>query len=665
MRAPVARRQRGDAVPGKWLSRRVVARAAAAGLALGLTALASLSVLSNVTTQHATREVRTLNAVTSAWGQVFVRLSAEDAALREFIATGGTEYRREPLAATVNSAASSLDRVAQLDGAEAAQVELVRGDYRGYTRIVVELLDTAARGDSIQGYAELAALSFAPLREHVVGQIDRKRQELTSYLDAVDRRNVAQRWVTTGMIAVDLFLLLVCSVFLIGYQRRVERQAEVSRHDATHDSLTGLGNRVLLHRWIADGITEADRTGRPIGLLVIELNRFKEVNDTLGHHCGDLLLQAVAERLRSAARATDGVARLGGDEFAVVLREVPSAARAAEVAARVLAALRQPLSLDGVPVDVDASIGVATYPLDSATSDELLQHADVAMYQAKRGGTGVAGYDAAADHNTTDRLTRQSELRRGIERGELVLHYQPKINLRTGRAVGVEALVRWQHPDRGLLLPDAFIALAEESDLIERLTTEVLTLALREAGTWLQAGSQLGVAINVPARCLLDAELPAQVATALARYRVPPELLTIEITESALITDPDRATAVLEELRSFGVKLSIDDFGTGYSSLAYLKVMPLDELKIDRSFVGTMCTDPRNETIVRSVIDMARNLHLRVVAEGVEDEMTLAALTGLGCDVVQGYHLSRPVPADRLGAWLITEDQPRMLAIQR
>jgi diguanylate cyclase (GGDEF)-like protein len=387
-------------------------------------------------------------------------------------------------------------------------------------------------------------------------------------------------------------------------------------------------------------------------LLLIDLDRFKEVNDALGHHYGDRLLLQVGERLRGSLREVDTVARLGGDEFAVLLPRIETAEGATTVARKLQAALEEePFLLEDLALDVEASIGVAIYPRHGSDTDELLQHAEIAMYVAKDTHTGFVLFDPKLDQHSPDRLALLGELRRAIEHGQLLLHYQPKVDAHTGQMLGVEALVRWQHPDHGLLSPGEFIPLAERTGLLSPLTHYVLDAALRQCRAWQQAGRELSMAINVSARSLLDLAFPDQVASLLARCEVPARLLVVEITESTIMADPTRALEVLGRLDAMGVQVSIDDFGTGYSSMAHLKNLPVHELKIDRSFVSQMINNTSDEVIVRSTIDLGRNLGLRVVAEGVEDEATWRALDALGCDAIQGYHVSRPVPPDDLIRW--------------
>jgi diguanylate cyclase (GGDEF)-like protein len=378
--------------------------------------------------------------------------------------------------------------------------------------------------------------------------------------------------------------------------------------------------------------------------LLLDLDRFKDVNDTLGHHHGDQLLIQVGQRLCGTLREADTVARLGGDEFAVLLPGV-AAEGASAVADKLRTVLQQPLTIDGVGLDLDASIGIAVYPDNGGDAAELLQHADVAMYVAKQAHAGFMLYDPAVDQHSPRRLALLAGLRRAAQRDELVLHYQPKADLHSGQVLGVEALVRWRHPKHGLLSPGEFIPLAERTGLIHPLTRWVLDAALDQAAQWHRAGFRLSVAVNVSTRCLLDPTFPDQVAERLAAWQLPAGSLVLEVTESAVMADPALALDVLGRLHILGVGLAVDDFGTGYSSMAYLKDLPVDELKIDRSFVSHMATSPSDAVIVRSTIDLGHNLGLRVVAEGVETQHVWEELTALGCDTAQGYYLSRPMPA--------------------
>ncbi|HZT16207.1 MAG TPA: EAL domain-containing protein [Gaiellaceae bacterium] len=432
----------------------------------------------------------------------------------------------------------------------------------------------------------------------------------------------------------------------------LRRQAEENEHLALHDTLTGLPNRSLFRDRAAQAILATRRDPGRVGLLLLDLDRFKEINDTLGHRNGDAVLEEVGRRLCASVRATDTVARLGGDEFGVLLPRVRDAAAALTVADTLRHALHEPLVLEGIALDLDASVGVVLSPDHGDEVETLLQRADVAMYVAKSERTRCELYSPSRDEYSPARLALAGELRRAIDGGELVLHFQPKADLPSGRVRGVEALVRWQHPDRGLLGPDQFVPLAERTGLIRELTRHVLAAALRQLREWEAAGIVLDVAVNLSARDLVDAELPDTVAGLLDEHGVEPRRLELEITESVLLTDPTRAGGVLARLDAMGVRLAIDDFGSGYSSLAYLKRLPVGAIKIDRSFVTNMGRDENDAVIVRSTIDLGRTLGLRVVAEGVEDERAWSELARLRCDQAQGYFLSRPLPAEALAAWL-------------
>jgi diguanylate cyclase (GGDEF)-like protein len=460
------------------------------------------------------------------------------------------------------------------------------------------------------------------------------------------------------VFGIGLGLLVLCCVVIAGARRRLERQAALTRHQALHDALTGLPNRALLRDRGERAIASAKRYGGIVGLLLIDLDRFKDINDTLGHHQGDALLRSVAERLASVLREADSVARLGGDEFAVLLPQLPEPDAAMSVAQKLLEALRQPFVLDELVLEVDASIGVAVSADHEADVDTLLQRADVAMYVAKHEHTGATAYAAELDVNSPRRLALLADLRHAIEERALTLHYQPKVELASGEVRGVEALVRWNHPVLGPIPPVEFVPLAESTALIHPLTTFVLETALRQQREWHDRGYDLSMAVNLSARSLLDIALPLQIAALLSTHGVEPGRLVLEITESTLMTDPARALRVLDALDTLGVRISIDDFGTGYSSLARLKDLPVHELKIDRAFVTSMQTIHSDAVIVRSTIDLARNLGLAVVAEGVEDRSVLNELGDLGCDAAQGYFLSRPVPADELLVWLDEHQHP-------
>jgi len=423
------------------------------------------------------------------------------------------------------------------------------------------------------------------------------------------------------------------------------------RHQALHDALTGLPNRLLLHDRLAQALRAARRTERPLALLLLDLDRFKEVNDTFGHHVGDGLLRQASPRLQRLLRASDTVARLGGDEFAVLLPNDGGEA-ALGVAAKLRAALDAPFVVEGHTLAVGVTIGVAFAPAHGDDGPTLLRHADVALYTAKRGRLGVAAYDPARDTHSPERLALVADLRRAIDAGQLRLHYQPKVDLAGERLRGVEALVRWPHPTQGLIPPDRFIPLAEQTGLITRLTRQVLRAALRQRRAWARVGLPLVMAVNLSMADLQDPDLPEIIGGLLRTYEVPRGALRIEITESMVMVDTGRALATLATLAELGVRAAIDDFGTGYSSLASLKRLPVDELKIDRGFVREVAHDATDAAIVAAAIGLGHGLGLRVVAEGVEDRAAWDRVAALGCDTVQGYYVSPPLPAAAFQRWL-------------
>jgi diguanylate cyclase (GGDEF)-like protein/PAS domain S-box-containing protein len=422
-------------------------------------------------------------------------------------------------------------------------------------------------------------------------------------------------------------------------------------HRALHDALTGLPNRALLADRFDQALRAAERSGTSAGLLLLDLDRFKEVNDTFGHHYGDELLRQIAPRLTAVLRSVDTLARLGGDEFAVLLQNVHEVDDAMDVATALLTALAPPFHVEGVDLDVEASVGVVISGEHGEDPVTLMQHADIAMYIAKRQHLGVFAYDPSVDGHSATKLAMIGDLRRGLRRGELVLYYQPKVNIVTGDLVGVEGLVRWQHPEHGLVFPDAFIPLAERTGLINPLTRHILDTALAQARVWIDAGRPLPIAVNLSARNLHNERFAAQVDELLAVHDVPAHLLELEVTESAIMIDPLRACQMLEKLSALGIRLSLDDFGAGYTSLSQLKALPISEIKIDRSFVTLMNQDLRDSVIVQSIISLGHNLGLTLVAEGVETEGDLATLAGFGCDVVQGYYMTRPIPVAAFDTW--------------
>jgi len=478
--------------------------------------------------------------------------------------------------------------------------------------------------------------------EHVLGAL-----ELDLPFEPIAQEIKADERALHGVLAFGLVLLWLGLYQLVARaSRRLNIQIEENRRLGLHDSLTGLPNRALFTDRTERAVALARRSATSVAILLINLDRFKEVNDTLGHHMGDALIREVAHRLQLELRDADTIARLGGDEFAVLMPDVRDPDAPVHCALRVLDAVRRPFDVEGITLEIDASIGAASFPDDGADVTRLLQCADVAMYAAKEEHTGLVQYVTSLDEHTPERLALFGELRRAIDNDELVVHYQPKADVVAGRIAGVEALVRWQHRTRGLLLPDDFIDVAEQTGLIRPMTRYVLDRALQDCRAWRDRGLELSVAVNLSPRNLLDTTMPAQVHELLQHHGLPPEALELEITESTAMVDPVRALQILDELHRSGVQLSVDDYGTGHSSLAYLSHLPVDALKIDRSFVMDMGTGSKGDVIVRSTIDLARNLGLVVVAEGVETKEVYHRLSELGCDAAQGYWLGQPGPAD-------------------
>jgi len=422
-------------------------------------------------------------------------------------------------------------------------------------------------------------------------------------------------------------------------------------HDATHDSLTDLPNRVLLCDRLEQAISHAQRSQQILAFIILDLDRFKEINDTLGHYNGDLLLKQVAARLQRVVRQSDTLARLGGDEFGILLPAINRRDDIYTVIKKIQKAFKSPFRMEGLTLDVQASIGGVLYPEHGKDIDTIMQRADVAMYVAKQDNRGFTIYTTKMDKHSPRRLTLMGELRQAFDRNELELYYQPKISIDNERVGGVEALVRWNHPVHGFMTPDEFIPLAERSGLIKQLSWWVLQNALSQTVLWHEKGIDIGVAVNISPYILLDPELPEAIIGLLSSHKLPEGTLTLEITETSVLKDPDLALEILLRLADMGIIISIDDFGTGYSSLSYLRKMPASEVKIDKSFVIDMLKNDNDAVIVRATIDLAHNLGMKVVAEGVENKEIAARLKELKCNILQGYYYSRPLAVEDFSKW--------------
>ena len=520
----------------------------------------------------------------------------------------------------------------------------------------------------ITGYAATDVIGRTPRSIHIA---DDDPSAFDSMAESVRRNEPFQTEVTAvrpdgSKYALEMHLMpatrgAVSAGHWIAILRDVsDRKAHLDalQHQALHDALTGLPNRLLLHDRIEQGILSARRAGTPFALLFLDLDGFKEINDTFGHYTGDMLLAKVGLRLRSKLRATDTIARLGGDEFAVVLVGLEGKDAATRLGKQLLAALEQPFILDGQKLVVGASIGIVRCPEHGSDPVTLMRRADVAMYAAKTARTGIMTYDPEQDVHSPARMQLITELRGSIDDRHMVLHYQPEIEISTGRVARVEALLRWNRADGSCLLPDEFMALAESSDVIDRIARWVLQTAIRDCREWREAGSTAGVAVNLSPHNLRDKHLPEFIAEVLAQHGLPAQELTLEITESGVLGEALLAAGIFQRLRDIGVGLSIDDFGTGYSSLVHLKQLPFTELKIDRSFTKEMLSNEHDAAIVRSTIALGHELHRTIVAEGVETQEVLEQLRSYHCDFAQGYLISRPLEKVALREWLQSRHNP-------
>ncbi|GAA3157871.1 hypothetical protein GCM10010531_06560 [Blastococcus jejuensis] len=616
---------------------------------------------------------------------VAVRLGLQPQLSPEDLEQGIDPARLAPVGAAVQGAAADLQRGgAELDDMDPVELKIFNRDGEIVYSDEADLIgrttesdefEAALRGEVVSGFSH----STTDSDDSEIG--DRRLLEVyvpVQFEGSATPDGVAELYLPYAPVAeaveadvekLTWTLVIGLTVFYGGLFRfiasasgKLRRQtaelqvsADRDRHQATHDALTGLPNWELLRDRLEQALVAAGRSDDEVALLLIDLDRFKEINDTLGHTYGDKLLRQVGPRLQSVLREGDTIARLGGDEFAVLLPTVDGESEARLVAERLRESLHRAFDVDGVVLDVEASVGIVLSPWHGTGTEDLLRNADIAMYAAKELKGAAVVFEPEEHATAPNRLTVLGDLRRGLEaEGELFLHYQPKITLDGERIEGVEALLRWQHPTQGLVPPGDFIPVAEGTGIILRLTERVLQMALAQQRTWLDAGHPVPVAVNLSTRCLLDAGLPDMVQRLLTEHRVPASLLRLEVTESAVMGDAARCMDVLQRLHDLGVRLSIDDFGTGYSSMAYLRRLPVDELKIDRSFVLGMCTTAQDAVLVRTAIDLGHNLGLTVVAEGVEGAEHVDALRTLGCDIAQGYHFARPMPAAQLSELLAT-----------
>ena len=577
------------------------------------------------------------------------------------------KYRLEPgpdVRARYNAVSkeltTSLDRI-YLTGApgDRALVETVRALQVPYLESIERMFGAVDRGQITEVLRidnDEVDPRFEKIEKTVDTASDQHQKDTVTALKDLRTRELFNAKAIPIVFFVGMFFAVLFSKALQRTRKLLEAHSRDALHASQHDALTQLPNRILLHERFSQALRLGRRNNTATGLLLIDLDRFKQVNDTLGHHYGDLLLIQVASRLVSALREGDTVARLGGDEFAILLPVVVDLAEAVATAHRLREAMTSAFNIEEVDLDVEASFGVVVSGIHGEDPSDLMQRADIAMYGAKKNAKGVQVYNPEKDRRTPERLAMLSELRNAIAKEELFLQYQPKICLATGKVTGVEALVRWKHPVRGLVPPDDFIPFAEHTGIIGPLTYYILKRALVQVRGWVETGLHMPVSVNISARNLSDTNLVSQVKKLLTRYDLPPNLLVLEVTESAIMLDSGIARTALTDLHNMGVCISIDDFGAGYTSLSQLKNLPISELKIDKSFILSMQADPANALIVRSVVALGHNLGMKVVAEGVETAIVMDELGGYQCDIAQGYHLCRPINGDAFRQWYVERE---------
>ncbi len=549
------------------------------------------------------------------------------------------------------AARQQLDRM-RLSDEEKAILARIRAVTAKAQPLVIEAVDKAMGGKRIEARA-LIVKQIIPAQKLIALEINKLLQwqktatekAISETAETYQNARVLMLLLGAGMVGISLGIALIVI-------RNAANQTDLLQHQALFDMLTNLPNRALFSDRLWQAILIGRRENQPFALIALDLDRFKEINDTLGHHVGDQVLQQVAARMRACLRESDTVARMGGDEFIILLPTISHLEGAVAVAQKILKSLKDPINIAGQALEIEASLGIAMFPEHARESEMLLRQADSAMYAAKKSQTGYAVYKAEFDQKADDRAVLQGELRRALGNGELVLHYQPKIDCNTNRVSGVEALVRWQHPKKGLLYPDTFIPLAEHSALIKPLTLNVLKIALQQSKQWQKAGLIFSIAVNISAINVQDPDFPAQVAKLLQEHAMPTALLELEVTETAVMTDPVRAVECIKALNVLGLQVAIDDFGTGYSSMTYLKKLQVAKIKIDKSFVKDMAINHDDAVIVRSTVELGHNLGLTVIAEGVENQAAWDELKALGCDAAQGYYMARPLPPDKFMEWL-------------
>jgi diguanylate cyclase len=638
---------------GEGLVRR--SRLASTGAILILLGLSVFAVWTSQATASATTDAADASRLSDGYADATRALATEESLERKYRLEPSARVRASHHAAAIDLV-QALRRV-RVDGGTAGEQRLsahVLVQHAQYLAATAQLFAAVDRGHTATALkidGSRVDPVFSVIYREVSSRADTQHDTALGQLARLQRLQRLTRRLTPAGFGLGLLLAGLLVVSSRGNRRILVAERTHAVYESLHDQLTGLPNRALLTDRFEQALRAGTRTGTPAGLLLIDIDRFKDVNDTLGHRHGDDLLTLIGRRLVASLRTGDTVARLSGDEFAVLLPGIADVAAVTAVADELQHALQTPFHVAGIDLDIEASIGVVLSGEHGDDATTLLQRADIAMYVAKTQHPRVFAYDGQADQQSRGKLRLLGELRRALSRHELVLHYQPKISISTGEVVAAEALVRWQHPTRGLIYPDAFIDAVERTGLIGPLTGYVLDAAAGEARRWVDAGWPMPVSVNLSAHNLLDDHLPDQIARLLVTHGVPAELLMVEVTESAIMTNPDRARRLLRRIRELGVRISIDDFGVGYTSLSELKTMPVSELKIDRSFITAITEDADDAHIVASIVDLGHNLGLTIVAEGVETAQALAVLAGLACDVAQGYYYSPALASHAFDRW--------------
>ena len=627
-------------------------RSVAPALAMGLVAMLAVAFLASSLQANRTRSTEQSAARAVAYRAAFVLISREHFLLQSTVsepeaAEGWEMTALQPQVLAAIDHATDLDPDHATEVAKFRAIEVKVQDIEG--QVVAKLADTNHRQamELVEDVEPLMLEVSAGFSTELRGHAEIQAQEAK----IATERSVLLAAGIGAMLAFGLALIAVT-----GWIGRIDRRL-IDRM-ASEDALTGLPNRTAFNARCEVALEAATgEGGRPPTVLLLDLDKFNDVNDSLGYPFGDRVLKEFAERLRFCVGEQDHVARLGGDEFAVlVVAADPQSGE--DIALRITDALAQPFLMDDIILDIEASIGIAT-GVQGQDVVALVGNADMAMHLAKDQRLGFTRFDPERRDVGASRLALLGSLRNAFDKGEITLHYQPKVSLVTGEVIGAEALSRWNHPTRGLVGPGDFIPALERTSMVYGFTVRVITEALTQARLWMIEGLPIPVSVNVPARCLLDAEFPQTVARCLAEADVPGYLLCVEITENVVVADPELAIDVLHRIQALGVRTSVDDFGTGYSSLAYLKILPVDELKIDQSFIRDMTFSERDNALVRSMVDLGHHLGLSVVAEGVETLATMKALRSLGCDVAQGYYLARPQDAVSFQAWkAIRSEEP-------